>query len=143
MIDKKNIEDIRIYCEANDIENINELINKMLMRGFTIEKYGEIPKKTQEVPTVIEKEVIKEVPVETIKYVDKIINVTNNDEIDKLVSQIEIMKVNHNKVVNKLNHDNESLNEKIKQIEKEYLKNLADKDNEINKLKSSKDFYGE
>lgn len=43
MIDSKLLNDIEKYCKLNEIEDVKSLINKMLQRGFTIEKYGELP----------------------------------------------------------------------------------------------------
>lgn len=46
MIKDKLIEQIKQYCELNEIEDIDSFINKVLTRGFTSEKWGElIPKK--------------------------------------------------------------------------------------------------
>ena len=49
MIKDKLIEDIKQYCELNEIEDVDSFINKVLTRGFTSEKWGELtPKKTKE-----------------------------------------------------------------------------------------------
>ena len=43
MIDKTLLREITLYCDMNGIKDIPRLVNRMLERGFTIEKYGEIP----------------------------------------------------------------------------------------------------
>ena len=40
MIKDKLIEQIKQYCELNEIEDIDSFINKVLTRGFTSEKWG-------------------------------------------------------------------------------------------------------
>ena len=80
------------YCEINEIKDIEALARKIFQRGFTIEKYGEIPtsgnsikKEVVEKETIVE--VIKEVPVERIVEVIK--EVSNNEEIEKLMKENE------------------------------------------------------
>lgn len=42
---KQNIEDnILKYCKLNNIEDIDKFVNKCLLNGFNIEKYGVNPK---------------------------------------------------------------------------------------------------
>lgn len=125
-----------LYCEINGIDNIDKLAKETFERGFSLLKYGETPtgnatvkEKIVEVikevvvekqlpPEIkyIEKEVIKEIPVEKIvevikevpieikgetqivtkeiikevpieKIVEKIVEVSNNDEIEKLTKR--------------------------------------------------------
>lgn len=47
MIKDKLIEDIKQYCELNEIEDVDSFINKVLTRGFTSEKWGELKPKTK------------------------------------------------------------------------------------------------
>lgn len=42
-INKKLLKDITQYCEYNNIENINEEINKFLQIGFNVVRYGTAP----------------------------------------------------------------------------------------------------
>lgn len=67
-INKKLLKDITQYCEYNNIENINEEINKFLQIGFNVVRYGtapfqeyveEKPKKTK-TPKIKKEEVISE-----------------------------------------------------------------------------------
>jgi hypothetical protein len=121
-----------LYCEINGIENIDKLAKETFERGFSLLKYGETPtgnstvkEKIVEVikEVIIEKqlpseikyvdrEVIKEVPVERIVEVikevpveikgdtqvitkeiikevpvDRIVEITNNEEIERLTKK--------------------------------------------------------
>jgi hypothetical protein len=121
-----------LYCEINGVENIEKLAKETFERGFSLLKYGETPtgnstikEKIVEVvkEVIIEKqlppeikyvdrEVIKEVPVEKIVEiikevpiqikgdtqvitkeiikevpVEKIVEITNNDEIERLLKK--------------------------------------------------------
>jgi hypothetical protein len=135
-----------LYCEINGIEDIDKLAKETFERGFSLLKYGETPtgnstikEKIVEVikEVIIEKqlppeikyvdrEVIKEVPVEKIvevikevpievkgdtqvvtkeiikevpvdRIVEKIVEITNNEEIERLTkknSELETELVN-------------------------------------------------
>ena len=41
-IDKVLYSDIETYCKVNDIQDINGFIKKMIRKGFTMEKFGEV-----------------------------------------------------------------------------------------------------
>lgn len=56
MINNKLLKEIKEYCQLNEIEDIDGLINRMLKQGFTIEKYGSLPKPS------IKKEKSKNIP---------------------------------------------------------------------------------
>lgn len=43
MINNKLLEEIKQYCELNNIENIEKEVNRLLRIGFNIEKYGTSP----------------------------------------------------------------------------------------------------
>ena len=62
------------YCRINNIKDPLKLAKQIFQRGFTIVKYGETPAGFSSEPTVIEKEVIKEVEkiIEVEKIVEKI-----------------------------------------------------------------------
>lgn len=63
--------DFQQYCDLNNIEDPEKLAKQVFNKGFSLLKYGETPNGFKSEPTVIEKEVIKEVIVE----VEKIVNV--------------------------------------------------------------------
>ena len=121
-----------LYCEINGVENIEKLAKETFERGFSLLKYGETPtgnstikEKIVEVvkevivekllpPEIkyVDREVIREVPVEKIVEiikevpiqikgdtqvitkeiikevpVEKIVEITNNDEIERLLKK--------------------------------------------------------
>jgi hypothetical protein len=62
-----------LYCELNEIKDIDKLAMETFNRGFSLLKYGETPMGTsreiiKEVPVevIVEKEIIRNVPVEKI-----------------------------------------------------------------------------
>jgi uncharacterized protein YfbU (UPF0304 family) len=61
-----------LYCEINGIDNIDKLAKETFERGFSLLKYGETPTGNS---------TIKE------KIVEKIVEITNNDEIVKLTTK--------------------------------------------------------
>jgi chromosome segregation ATPase len=147
------------YCRVNDIPNIDEFITKVLRQGFTAEKFGPTPWDKpaeiieKEVEKIVEKEVIKEVPVEVIKEVEKIVEkevevevikevevirevkVTNNEETNKLLAELESTKNNeriHKKSVYDLSKERKVLKESVKELESE----LSSLRNNINDIKN-------
>ena len=99
-----------LYCEINGIENIDKLAKETFNRGFSLLKYGETPTGNSVIKEKIV-EVIKEVIIEKelppeIKYVDREVIkevpiqikgdtqvIINNDEIERLTkknSELEI-----------------------------------------------------
>lgn len=80
-INKKLNEDILSYCKANEIDDVNLFINKLLQDSFTILKYGAkpiIPIKETPKEEVVVKE--KEEPTPVITKVDKKSNKIKNKE---------------------------------------------------------------
>jgi hypothetical protein len=69
--------DFQQYCDLNNIENPEKLAKQVFNKGFSLLKYGETPNGFKSEPTVVEKEVIKEVikEVEVEKIVEKIVKV--------------------------------------------------------------------
>jgi len=160
MINPNTMINIQAYCEVNNIDDIGKLVNKMLLRGFTIEKYGETPSVSQIIPEVIEKEVIKEIikevpfevikEVEVIKTVEKIINVSDDTEINNLLDKIKVITEEHSVVVDLLKKGRTEQTQTIMKLNKDkdlliedFEKKLKIKDEEIIKVKSSKDLYNE
>lgn len=156
MIKPSLLSDIKNYAEANNIDDVDSLINKMLFRGFAIEKFGETPSNKQETPKIIEKEVIveviKEVPFEVIKEIEviKTVEISDNTEISRLLNQIDENEKSYKENIDLFKDNRKIQTQMIMRLnkEKELLqiecdKKLAEKDMEIIKLKSTKDFYGE
>ena len=119
------------YCELNKIDDFNHLAKEAFEKGFSLIKYGETPtgfKSTKE--KIIEKEIIKEVPIEVTKeverivYVDKIVEVPI-EKIVEVVKEVPIEIKGKTKVVTK---------EVIKEIPIERIIEIRD-DKEIESLK--------
>ena len=85
-----------MYCELNEIEDIDTFIVKCAKDGLTLDKYGVAPflpkSQIQEVPVEKEivKEVIKEILVEKEVIVEKI--VTKEVKDTQLIEELEKLK---------------------------------------------------
>ena len=95
-IDKKLYKEFTMYCELNEIEDIDNFIVKCSKDGLTLDKYGVAPflpkSQIQEVPVEKEivKEVIKEIPVEKEVIVEKII--TKEVKDTQLIEELEKLR---------------------------------------------------
>lgn len=89
-LDRKEFNDLKTYCELNKLDQ-SKVIKDSFLQGFRIEKYGLLTPLDNIKGKVVEKEVIKEVPVEIIKevVVEKIVEVPR--EVIKEVP-VEIIK---------------------------------------------------
>jgi len=74
------------YCELNEIHDTEKLAKEIFRKGFNITKYGETPT-TLYTQKIIEKEVIKEVPVE------KIVEVIKEVPVEKIVEVVKEVPV--------------------------------------------------
>lgn len=115
-IDKKYNSDILLYCEINNIENVNQFVTQCFKQGFDIKKYGLLGKSLNEgekdlkTSVVEEKQLIKEVivekrvevPVEVIKEIEKIVEVVVEKEVIKEVPVDKVVEVE--KVVTKIEY---------------------------------------
>jgi hypothetical protein len=135
------------YCEINNITDPEKLAKEIFQKGFTIVKYGEIPNGLRGQNTIIEKEVIKEVivekfidrivekPIEVIKEVikevpieikevtvDKIVEVINTDEINRLTEENKKLKEDLDKITSSL----ESFGRKGKLMKDSNMSSLYD-----------------
>jgi hypothetical protein len=113
-IPKQLHDEIWDFCRLNSITNIDDFIQKCLKKGFHVNKYGATPSQPQK---TIEK--IVEVPVE--KIVEKIVEVpitVTDEEANKKLAQALL--------------ELEEANNKIKSLTEE-----------LKKIKSKKDIYGE
>ena len=124
-IPKKIKDEIWEYCKANDITDIDGFNQKIFKQGFTLEKYGAGPN-----TKIVEKEVIKEVPVEVEKIVEiikeveveKIVQVSDDTQVDKLLQEkgvLETDKVNLGNDINKLSTEITTLKEELEKVKKE------------------------
>ena len=135
------------YCEINNITDPEKLAKEIFQKGFTIVKYGEIPNGLRGQNTIIEKEVIREVivekfidrivekPIEVIKEVikevpieikevtvDKIVEVINTDEINRLTEENKKLKEDLDKITSSL----ESFGRKGKLMKDSNMSSLYD-----------------
>ena len=159
IFNNKLLDSITSYCNANKIEDVDGFIKKCFESGYNIEKYGLLEKTLNvdekdlktgivgekqveievireirvEVPVEIikEVEVIKEVIVEkeVIKEIEKIVTITNNEELEEKIFQ--------------LNSDFESerkiFSTKTEEMEKSFQKEMSKKDEELNELRRNLD----
>ena len=150
IFNKQTMQILSAYCKLNNIEDVDWFIKKCFDTGFNIEKYGLLGEtlndgeKDLKTGVVEEKHVIKEVivekqvevPVEVIKYVDrevikevpieKIVTITNESEpiIKEVI--VEVVKEVEN-------------NDKLKMLGETLLKlrkELSLKDKRIEELES-------
>ena len=113
----KDIKDqIWQYCMANDITDINKFIIDLVKSGFTIEKYGYDPNGNKVDTKVVEKEVIKKVVKEV--PVEKIVKVSDDTEINKLLTEINELNNKHSAELSEYDKKVRSLEEKIIELEK-------------------------
>jgi hypothetical protein len=119
------LKSVQEYCKLNNIEDVDKFITKCYTEGFNIKKYGLIGNDSQ--PNVIEKEVIKEVPVEVIKYVDrevikevpveiikeKIVNVVQEVQVEKPNDKVLLLQ----ETLQKLRKELTEKNSRIKELE--------------------------
>ena len=133
-VPKKIRDEIKAYCEINNIENIDPFIVEQIVKGFNITKYGNAPFVQEvvvekevpiekikeiivekEVPVEIIKEVIKEIPVEkeVIKeiIVEKETYITDDTQVQELGEKI--IKLEEN-----ITTQNQSINNKDSIIRK-------------------------
>ena len=112
------LKSVQEYCKLNNIEDVNKFITKCFTEGFNINKYGLLGDDKE--PNVIEKEVIKEVPVEVIKEV----YITDNEELERLTKLVEIYRIdqfNTNEEIIELIEKNKSLKKQLEEVPQEKI----------------------
>lgn len=96
IFDKKTMDSMSKYCEVNNILDIDKFVFKCFKQGFDIERYGllgeneKVEIKEVEVIKYVDREVIKEVPVE--KIVSKIEYIYDKNTENELTESITKMK---------------------------------------------------
>jgi hypothetical protein len=132
-------EEFIAYCELNKIQDIDKLAKETFNRGFTILKYGETPFKISATEKIVEKEVIKEIPVEKIVEVIKEVTVTAEPKV--LIQEVvKEVVVENNTEISRLKEENDKLRNEI-----EMMNTTLDKFNKAKYLRSSdlSNLYGE
>lgn len=134
-------EEFLLYCQLNKIEDVDRLAKEVFAKGFSILKYGETPSFARGKEKIVEKEVIKEIPIEVIKEVEKI--VIKEIPVEKIVEVIKevpvviegetkiitkevikeipvekIIEVENTEILEKLKIENTKLKEELENINK-------------------------
>jgi hypothetical protein len=95
-LSKDEYKDLVSYCELNNLI-IDDVVQKSFLEGFRIEKYGLLNSKDR----IIEKEIIKEVPVEKIvEIIKEIPSEPEKIEVIKYVDREVIKEVIVEKLIN-------------------------------------------
>lgn len=134
--DKTIYSQIQTYCNENNITDIDDFIFRCFKQGFDINRYGFLGK-TQE---VIEKEIIieKEVPVEVIKEVEKIVYITNTENEKNLTERITKLDEESKKFSTKIDElelERQIFSTKTQEMENFFQYSLTKKDEELDELK--------
>lgn len=141
MISEKLMNDIKEFCSSNDIEDIEKLVNKIVTRGFSIEKYGETPNKPSKPPKTIIEYVDKIVEVEVEKIVEveveKIVKISDDSKLNELLEEMNKKETEYNETIKLFKDSREEQTKYISQLNEEIL-DLKEK------LKNKpRDLYGE
>jgi hypothetical protein len=116
MINKELLDEIKEYCELNDI-SLEESVNKALRGGFTTLKFGATPMSSKK----------ERKPVEVIKTVEKVVE--------------KIVKVSDDTKVNGLLLEIDELSESMRKCSERLV--IRDKELKECKEDNKKDIYGE
>jgi len=125
-VPKKIRDEIKSFCELNNIKEIDPFIIEQIVKGFNITKYGNAPfvqevVVTQEVPVEKIKEVIieKEVPIEIVKEIIKEVPV-DKEIIKEVVVEKEIF-ITDDKKVNEMGKQISTLQNTLLERDQELL----------------------
>jgi len=159
IFNNKLLDSITSYCNVNKIEDVDSFIKKCFESGYNIERYGLLEKTLNvdkkdlktgivgekqveievireirvEVPVEIikEVEVIKEVIVEkeVIKEVEKIVTITNNEELEEKIFQLN----------SDLESERKIFSTKTEEMENSFQKEMSKKDEELDELRRNLD----
>ena len=121
------LNDIKSYCRANSITDINGFIINLVRTAFTIERYGYSPELSKE-PEVAEKEVVKEdTPI------------TEGEVIDAVEETVKVLERELRKA-----HGEKAYNDRVKELEDQLVAALsATTITEKVETPPEKDLYGE
>jgi DNA repair exonuclease SbcCD ATPase subunit len=153
IFNNKILDSITSYCELNKIEDVDGFIKKCFESGFNIERYGLLGKtlnegekdlKTgiigekqveieviREIRVEVPVEVIKEVIVEkeVIKEIEKIVTITNNEELEEKIFQLN----------NDLESERKIFSTKTEETENNFHYEMSKKDKELDELRRNLD----
>ena len=84
-LNKQNQKDLTDYCKLNNIEDVDKFFQQCFKQGFDIKKYGLLGENNERVVEYIE----KEIPIEVIKYIEK----ESIKEVPvEIIKEIEVIK---------------------------------------------------
>jgi len=86
MIKDKLVEEIKEYCQLNGIEDVDRFVNKIVNKGFTLEKFGELKPKAK-----TEEEKAEEIGDDYNPTEEKEEKV--EEEVEEVVQQEEVVEV--------------------------------------------------
>ena len=145
-LNKQNQKDLTDYCKLNNIEDVDKFFQKCFKRGYDIERYGLIGNNTEKIIEYVE----KEIPIEVIKYVEKIVEIikevpvdrkifsTNEVIVEKIVEvPIEVEKIVEKIVQVEVIKEVEKPNDKMGMLQETLMKlrrEIGDKDKTITEL---------
>jgi hypothetical protein len=135
-----------LYCELNNIKDINKIANETFNRGFSLLKYGETPSgnstEKERIVEVIKEvmvekivEIIKEVPVEKIVEVIREVPIEVKGDTQIITNEVIVevpLKIVDTKEVDRLSEENIKLKEEL-----EKLTNALNKFNKGSFMKNS------
>lgn len=146
IFNKSTNDTITKFCELNGILDIDDFVLKCFKKGFDIERYGLLTDnenevtKTVEIVKYVDREVIKEIPVE--KIITKVEYVGNEDHEKELLEKIKLLETEMSKKNEELdelrrtldipvtNNEVEMLQETLQKLRKE----IVEKNEKIDKL---------
>lgn len=137
---EKIYNEIKEYCQANSIDDVDKFIRKILNQGFTTEKWGVIGDNKEPKKEIVEKIIISAITTEPeIKIIEKIIysGVTKEPEI-KIIEKLIVSAITTEET--KIIYTGESKNVI------NYVYNINVKEPQIKKTVEKKDnidLYGE
>jgi DNA repair exonuclease SbcCD ATPase subunit len=143
IFNNKILDSITSYCELNKIEDVDGFIKKCFESGFNIERYGLLGKTLNEgekhlktgivgekqVEIEVIREIRVEVPVEVIKEVEKIITITDNQELEEKIFQLN----------SDLESERKFFSTKTEETENNFHYEMSKKDEELDELRRNLD----
>jgi hypothetical protein len=159
IFNKETLGSVESFCKLNNIDDVDSFIKNVFQEGFNIKKYGllgntvnkgekdlktgivgekqveiEVIREIRvEVPVEIikEVEVIKEVIVEkeVIKEIEKIVTITNNEELEEKIFQLN----------NDLESERKIFSTKTEEMENSFQKEMSKKDKELDEVRRNLD----
>jgi hypothetical protein len=108
-----------VYCQLNEIDDINKLAKETFNKGFSLLKYGETPTGFLEKEKIVEKEVIKEIIREVL--VEKIVEVIKEVPVQikgdtEVITKEIIKEVFNDEEIERLKKENEKLKKDLETI---------------------------